>query len=319
MENTKKIDIVFIGTAAFGVPLLAALAKDERFHIPLVVTREDRPAGRCLKPAPSPIKQAAERLNLPLFQPKDVNAKDSIQTLAGPRHGAALPMLIIVVAYGQILKKSVLEIPSIACVNVHGSLLPKYRGASPIQSALLGGKSETGISVMRVEEGVDSGAVYATFPIPIRDDETSLTLHDTLAQLSAEKTPDALEAIARGTLKSTPQNDKEATHCAKITKKEGKIDWNESAETISLKIRAFAGWPETYTTWNEKILKILEAIPSTQKNAMGTVAAADDTVLVGTNHGSLQLKLVQLEGKRPQSIQEFLNGHPDFIGAALGI
>lgn len=308
----KKIRLLYLATAPIAMPLLRSLAGDERFEVALVITGPDRPAGRAMKLTPPEIKTAAVSLGLPVFQPENVNAPETAE-----RFRREAPDLAVVFAYGQILSQSLLDIPHSGCVNVHCSLLPKYRGASPIQAALLAGETETGISLMKMEASMDTGPVYDQATLPIDSDDDALTLRDKLADFSAEKTPDVLALIAAGQLPPRPQNHPEATHCKKISKEDGHIHWEEPAEMIARRIRAYAGWPGTYALWKDKRLKILKVQAIDEPGAIGLVRKADGRVLVGTGNGSIALLSVQPEGKAVQSIDEFIKGHAGFCGEHL--
>lgn len=308
----EKIKLVFIGTAEIGIPLFNELSNDSRFEIELVVTSIDRPAGRGMEPKPSPIKIAAEKSGIPVFQPIDINQSENIEKIR-----KAQPDIILLFAYGQILSKKVLEIPKHGCINVHTSLLPCHRGASPIQSSLLAGDMKTGISVMQMAEKMDAGPVYAQFDLPIVRDDNASTLHDKLAYLAAKKTPDVLVEIVNSSIKPKPQNEANATYCKKLSKTDGKIDWNEPAEVIVRRIRAYFGWPGAWTLWDGKVLKILSGRLNPGQQNPGHVTKYEDKILIGTGNGLLELITVQIEGKKPVPASEFIKGYPNFIGSAL--
>lgn len=308
-ECMKKTSIVFIGTGGIGAPLLENLAQDERFGVKLVITQIDKPAGRKMKLMASPIKIMASELSLPIYQPTDINSAESLEKIR-----ALAPDMIVLMAYGQILKKELLDIPKYGCINVHASLLPKYRGASPIQQALLAQDYETGISIMQMAEKMDSGPVFAAFELSISGTDNAIVLSERLAQLTAHKTPDALMMIARGDLEATPQNDEKASYCQKIKKSDGEIDWNGDGKMILAKILAYAGWPGTHTFWNGKRLKILSGHYDEFKGKIGQVFEKDHIIMVGCGKGSLALDQLQMEGKTPQSINMFIKGYPDMIG-----
>ena len=256
---------------------------------------------------PSPVKEVALKLGLEVFQPEKINdSVDELQALDAD--------IMIVMAYGQIVSQEVLGVPKKACLNVHTSLLPKYRGASPIQSAILAGDDETGVSLMKMELKMDAGAVYKTFPQAIEADTTA-SLTEKLAALTADKVPDALVEIANGTLEATPQNEDEVTYVTKISKADGNIDWSEDAEVIERKVRAFNPWPSAYTFFNGKRLKIVEAAAASGDHEGENGMVEEDGVVCAT--GRLRLMKVQLEGKKVQDYQEFLNGNQDFIGSVL--
>ncbi len=308
------IRLAFAGTAEIGVPLLSALATDPRFQIPLVVTQPDQPAGRKMELTAPAIKVAAQALGLPVFQPERLSSSAALEKIS-----ALEPDLMLVMAYGQILKKVALDLPKKGCLNVHTSLLPKYRGASPIQSALLKRDRETGITLIRMEEGMDTGPILASFAIPIAEGETAATLHHRLAQLSGQRIPDALEEFMRGGLSGQAQNESEASACGKISKEDGRIDWSEPAEVIEAKIRAFTPWPSAFTFFQGQRLKLLRAAlaPYPSEGILGSVLRVPEGIAVQAGSGLLLLRQVQLEGKKPQGIEEFLRGQPSFLGARL--
>lgn len=311
----EKISLIFIGTGDIGAPLLESLANDDRFNVKLVITQIDKPAGRKMELKASPIKLKAINLGLEVYQPDDINSADSLKTIR-----KLSPDMIVLMAYGQILKKELLDLTEFGCVNVHASLLPKHRGASPIQQSLLHQDEETGISIMQMAEKMDSGPVFATSKIPITDDDNAVTLSDKLAELTSKKTPDVLYEIVEDELKPTPQDHPKATYCQKIHKNDGNIDWNEPADIIAAKVRAFAGWPTTFTFWEGKRIKILKAQPYDydETEPPGTVFQQGNAVLIACKWDALLLEEIQLEGKSPQSPSAFIKGYPDFINSKLG-
>jgi len=308
----KKIKIIILATGDIAVPLLRALASDKRFAVVTVVTGADRPSGRKMEVKMSAIKEAAQKLGLPVEHPEKISDSGVAAKLRSLK-----PDLIVLMAYGQILPAELLEMAPHGSINVHVSLLPRWRGASPVQSAILAGDTETGISVMKMVAKMDAGPVYEYFSIPIGADDNAITVSDKLAQLAAEKTPEVLVQIAAGKKSPRPQDEGRATFCQKISKAEGQIDWNEPAEQIARRVRAYAGWPGTWTMWKGKVLKIIEGKNSSESHKPGQVTKSDDHVLVGTSRESLELITVQLEGKKALPIREFLKGHPAFIGSPL--
>jgi len=304
-----KIKLVFAGTPDIAVLLLRALAADDRFEIPLVITQQDRPAGRYLELRMSPIKAEAAVSGIEVFQPENINSEESLELMKSKK-----PDILLSFAFGQILRRPALDIAKQGCLNVHASLLPKYRGASPIQSALLNSDSITGISLMRMEEKMDTGPVYERFSLAIDPEDNAVTLSMKLAELAAEKIPDALLNLG----KAEVQNESQASYCKKITKEDGLIRWNEEASVIFNKIRAFHGWPGSYCLYKNKRLKIVKARLQKQEKAdAGQVVSKNGKVLVGTANGCIELVEVQPEGKAVQAIKAFLNGNPDFIGSHL--
>jgi methionyl-tRNA formyltransferase len=311
----EKIKIIFIGTDDIGAPLLGALNKDRRFKVELVITQVDKPAGRKMQLTAPPIKLKANELGLDVYQPYNINDADSLKKIRNVKAD-----MIVLMAYGQILKKEILEAPVHGCINIHASLLPKYRGAAPIQQSLLNGDSETGISVMQMEEKMDTGPVFAMETVKIADDDNAETLHKKLADITASATPDVLYGIANDELEPKPQNNEKATYCQKIHKTDGNLDWNETADNLEAKVRAFAGWPGTFTFLNGSRIKILfaEARAGSSSEPIGTVIRYGDDIMVIAKKGALIIKQIQMEGKNPQPINEFIKGHSDFVGSILG-
>ncbi|HEY1771436.1 MAG TPA: methionyl-tRNA formyltransferase [Chthoniobacterales bacterium] len=301
--------IVFIGTGAIGLPTLRALI-DSQHEIIGVVTQPDKPAGREQKLQPSPIKTELVRQNLPILQPRRIREENAVAEIR-----ALAPEIIVVMAYGQILPASVLQIPTIACLNLHASLLPRHRGAAPIQAAIAAGDHETGITVMHMDEGLDAGEILLQSRLAIAPNETGGSLHDRLAQLAPLAFRDALDQLARGSAPKIPQDETLATYAPKLDRENGRIDWNESAETIERKIRAYDPWPGVFTTLrdvNEKSrqLKIFRATAlSSSPNEPGSVSRPNEsTIVVATGDGSLRLDEIQLEGRRRMSAAEFFRG-----------
>lgn len=301
----KKFRLIFIATGGIAVPLLQRLAKDERFEVAQVITGLDKPAGRALELKASLVKQTAETLKIPVVQPVIIERTEPADFL-------------LLMAYGQILPEEVLKSPTKGALNVHVSLLPRHRGASPVQNALLEGDLETGISLMKMIPKMDAGPVYGRFSIPIAVDDNAVTVSEKLAELAVQKVPEVLIQIAEGRMTALSQDETQATYCKKISKSDGEIRWTESADLIARRVRAYAGWPGTYARWNGKNLKVLEGNVVPDPGEPEKVFKKDSDVLVGTSQGSLKLLRVQLEGKKPMPIQEFLKGQPDFIGSKLG-
>jgi methionyl-tRNA formyltransferase len=305
------IRIVFMGTPGFAVPVLQTLIRCGQ--LVGVVTQPDRPAGRGQQLQPPPVKVAAQAANLPVYQPKSLRSEEAAIPLREWQ-----PDLIVVAAFGQILRPHVLDLPPYGCLNIHASLLPRWRGASPIQHAILAGDHETGISLMRMDVGMDTGPVYVQQAIPIHPDETAATLHDRLAQLGADMLSEHLDDILAGRLLAQPQDDSQATYAPLIKKEAGQINWQQPAVILDRLIRAMTPWPGAFTTWQGKMLKILRAAPVLTN---GLPAGQPGEVLSGglvlTGDGSLQLLEVQLEGKKATPLADFLRGRPDFVRGRL--
>ena len=295
--------VVFIGTGEIGVPVLHWLLDSGEHELVGVVTQPDKPVGREQRIQAPPIKAALGDRNLPVLQPERIKrpeAIEGIRTLA--------PDVIVVMAYGQILPRAVLDIPSTACLNLHASLLPKHRGAAPIQAAILAGDAQTGITVMYMDEGLDTGDVLLERSIPITANETGGSLHDRLAEISPGALGQALHLLGAGDAPRIPQNAAEATYAPKLEREHGLIDWAEPAEAIERKIRAFDPWPGSYTlvrddTGRERKLKIYRAV-------LESSAAGAEGIRIPALGGTLVLLDVQLEGKKRMSAAEFVRGHP---------
>lgn len=302
----EKIKIVFVGTDGVGSELLRTLSK--LFEVQLVVTGQDKPAGRKLQLQPSAIKLTAEELELEIFQPIDINAEMSVSRLAN-----LSPDMIVVMAYGQILSREVLDTPSIDCLNIHASLLPKYRGASPIQASILNLDKKTGISLMKMVAKMDAGPVYKQFELLISENDTGQTLSDKLAKLAAEEVPKALLEVEGG-LQPTEQVEADVTYCGKISKADGQIDWNRPAKEIMAQMRAFNPWPGTYTFFDGKRLKLISAEICESAGGDPGLVKRDGIVCEG---GAIRPIELQIEGGNAQSFHDFINGHPEFIGSRL--
>jgi methionyl-tRNA formyltransferase len=307
--------IVFMGTAELSCASLEKLAR--YFSIAAVVTQPDKPKGRELKLQFSPVKILAEKLKLAILQPARARDEKFISELRGLK-----PDLIVVVAYGQILPQSILDLPKFGCLNVHTSLLPKYRGASPIQSAILNGETETGVTIMKMDVGLDTGEIISQTRTPILPEDNSQMLHDRLAQLGADLLVETIPDYVAGKILPKPQPAEGASYAAKIKKEHGKINWNEPAEKILNRLRAFTPWPGVFTFWNGKLLKIWNAkfaweiynkeTPLVSLGIKtGTILSVDQkTIIVVCGKDYLVISELQLEGGRRMSAQEFLAGHP---------
>lgn len=311
----EKIKIIFAGTADVATPLLRKLFKDENFELMLVITQVDKPAGRKMELTSSPIKVVANELDIPLFQPENINDSSSIKRISSLK-----PDIIVVMAYGQIVSKEILDIPTFNCLNVHASILPKYRGASPIQSAILNQEIETGVCLMKMEEKMDTGPVYKEFRTTIESDDNLISLTEKLAHITARNIPNAIVESIENKIEPVKQNEENATYCNKISKSDGLVNWNEDVKTIDAKIRAFTGWPSVYTFWNGKRLKIIEAAIQIQdhQEESGNVIKDGDNTLISAKNGFIKPIHIQIEGKSTQTIVDFINGNPNFINSKLG-
>ncbi len=313
--NQPKLNVVFMGTPDFAVPSLMAL-HESRYQVQLVVTQPDRPKGRGRKVIASAIKQQALELNLPVWQPKRVLKEDAAAAMEGVR-----PDFLVVVAFGQILNKSLLEWPRYGAVNVHGSLLPKYRGAAPIQWAMINGEKEVGVTTMLMDQGVDTGDMLLQAKTPIRADDTAQSLHDRLADIGANLLIQTLDELSTESLKPIPQDKALATFAPMLSKKEGEIDWRQSAETIVHRIQAMTPWPGAFTFYEEQRLNIYaaKAVSQSTDSLPGTVIPAFDGELkVATGSGILVIKMLQRSSGKRLKTADFLRGCPISPGAVLG-
>lgn len=310
-----------MGTADFGAPCLEALVAAREHQVVGVVTQPDRPVGRRQELTPPPIKTLALKLGLPVFQPEKIRRPEAVAQLR-----AVVPEMIVVVAYGQILPKEVLSLPRLGCVNVHGSLLPRWRGASPIQAALLAGDESTGVTTMLLNEGMDTGPMLLWEQVEISQDDNAATLHDKLAPLGATLLMKTIAALAVGALQPAAQPTEGVTCAPKIKKEDGLVDWTQPARQIRNRLRAFTPWPGLFTYLpteaGPRVLKIwtaaVAAKPIAGGVAPGTVTAAGkDGIAVATGEETLVVRELQIEGGRRMSAEEFLKGHRLTVGVRL--
>ena len=302
--------IVFIGTGEIGVPTLRALLNSEH-EVLAVVTQPDKPIGREQRIEPPPIKKAIAKTSIPILQPariKDQQATEQIRSLT--------PDVIVVVAYGQILPRDMLEIPRHACLNLHASLLPRWRGAAPIQAAIAAGDCETGITVMYMDEELDTGDILLQRSVEILPNDTGGSLHDRLAQIAPDALLESLRLVAAGNAPRIAQDNARATYAPKLKREHGQIDWSESAEAIERKIRAYNPWPGAFMKVDHQNLKVFSASVVDLNGQPGEVLRSDKDLIVAAGKGALSLTEVQLEGKRRMTAAEFLRGHGAFVRGA---
>jgi methionyl-tRNA formyltransferase len=295
--------VIFFGTPEISIPFLKMLIEDNNIKVVAAVTMPDKPVGRKREVTKTPVKIIAEENEIEVLQPEQID-----DDFAGilKKYNADFN---VVISYGQILPTSVLSVPKYGSLNVHFSLLPKYRGASPVQTALLNGDKETGISIIKMSEKLDQGDIYIIKKVEIDENETSEALLKRLAELGAIMIPSALRDIADDILTPIPQNNENASYCHKITKKDAEIDPNNgTAEEIYNKYRAFQPWPGIFMIYKEKRFKLIN-IEKTNKPAIaGELIASDSELILGTVNGSLKINLIQPEGKKPMTDKDFING-----------
>jgi len=316
--------IVFIGTGEIGVPTLRALLNSEH-EVVAVVTQPDKPVGRDQRIEAPPIKTAvigtarppasakatAGQLGAPICQPARIKDPAAIEELR-----ALEPDVIVVAAYGQILPRDVLEIPQLACLNVHASLLPRWRGAAPIQAVIAAGDRETGITIMHIDEGLDTGDILLQRSVEILPNDTGRSLHDRLAQIAPEALLESLRLLAAGNAPRIPQDNARATYAPKLKREHGLIDWSESAEAIERKIRAYNPWPGAFMKVGDQNLKIFSASVVDLNGQPGEILRSDKDLIIAAGKSALSLAEVQLEGKLRMSAAEFLRGHAAFVRGA---
>ncbi len=306
--------VVFMGTPDFAVPALQALLAAPDFEVVGIITQPDRPAGRGKTVQQSPVKQVGLAAGVPILQPEKLRDPGAFEQLQ-----AWQPDVIVVAAFGQILRKNVLELPSYGCINVHASLLPRWRGAAPIQAAIIAGDTETGITIMKMDVGLDTGPMLRQRAIPILPTDTGQTLHDKLAELGGPLLIETLTGYLRGEIEPQPQDEAQQTYAPMLKKEEGAIDWTQPADAIGRQVRAFDPWPGTYTHWDGQVLKILGGKLVEGTAQPGTVKRlGDGTVAVGTGSSLYALEKVQLAGRPATLISDFVNGHGTFVASTLG-
>ena len=307
--------IVFMGTPDFAAGILEDIIKAGH-EIALVVTKEDKPRGRGKEVTFTPVKEVALKHNLPVFQPHRIKDAEAIETLK--KYEADV---FVVVAYGQILSREILDMPKKICVNIHASLLPKYRGAAPIQWAVIDGEQYTGVTTMRMEDGIDTGDIIETITYELKSDETGGSLFDKLIELGGKLIVSTLEKIENGTATFTKQDDSNSTYAKMLNKKLGDIDFSMDAVSIERLIRGLNPWPSAYTSLNGKNLKIWKAVTKEDEyegQPGEIVYVSEDEMYIKTGKGVLGIIELQLEGKKRMYIQDFLHGNKIEKGIVLG-
>lgn len=303
---SKSLKIIYAGTPYFAVPALHALLQAD-YSVIAVYTQPDRPAGRGQKLQFSPVKQLAHQHAIPIYQPISLREPYTQEELRALR-----PDLLIVAAYGLLLPESVLTIPRYGCLNIHASLLPRWRGAAPIQYALLAGDQETGITLMQMEKGLDTGPIWQQRACPISDAETTESLQNKLAQLGAELLLETLPQIIAGQHKPIPQDSAQATYAPKITKADAQLNWQLSAVELARQVRAYNPWPIAFTRLHHEPIRVWQAQALTEQGASGTkpgsiLAVTEKGIDVATRQGNLRLQVIQFPGSKPQPIASLLN------------
>jgi len=303
----QSLRILFMGTSDFAVPALEAL-RLAGYPIALVVTQPDKPAGRGLELKSSPLKKAALELGLEVFQPEKIKTAEALERLQSLAVDVA-----VVVAYGQILPASVLQLPKLACLNIHGSILPKYRGAAPIHYAVMNGEKETGVTIMYMNEKMDEGDILLVKTTPIGPEETTGEIHDRLAKLGSQGLLEALKLLGQGKAPRTPQDPSKASYAPSIKREFCRLDWHSPAPRVFNRVRGLSPWPGAETSWKRVDLKIHKAALDNRKGKPGEVLeVSKEGVIVGAGIDSVRLIEIQPPGKKKMSAFDFTLGHPDF-------
>jgi len=303
---SDNIKIVFMGSPDFALQTLRAL--HQNYTVVGVVTQPDRAAGRGRELKPPPVKTLALELDIPVIQPERLSQPEAMDQLR-----AWAPYVIVVAAFGQILKKDVLDLPKFGCINVHASLLPRWRGAAPINAAILHGDEETGVTIMKMDAGLDTGPILAQRSIRIAPDETAGSLFDKLSALGADLLLETLPGTFAGKIEAHPQPEEGATYAGMMKKQEGELDFSQPAEELERKVRAFNPWPGAYFEWGGKRLKVHRASVSQGVKRVGERLVVDGCPAVGTSEGVLLLKEVQPAGKKRMNGKSFLAGARDWV------
>ncbi|KAB2824992.1 methionyl-tRNA formyltransferase [Aliivibrio finisterrensis] len=306
----KPLRIIFAGTPDFAARHLSALI-DSHHEVIGVYTQPDRPAGRGKKLTASPVKELALEHNIPVFQPENFKSDEAKQELADQNAD-----LMVVVAYGLLLPQAVLDTPRLGCINVHGSILPRWRGAAPIQRSIWAGDAETGVTIMQMDIGLDTGDMLSIATLPIEATDTSASMYNKLAELGPVALVECLSTIADGTAVAEKQNDEQANYAKKLSKEEAKIDWTMDAEAIERCVRAFNPWPMSHFSVEDKAIKVWQSrVEEYAGNAMpGTIIQADKTgIYVATGSNAIVFEQLQVPGKKAMGVQDILNSRKEWF------
>jgi methionyl-tRNA formyltransferase len=314
-DTRPDVRAVFMGTPVFVIPVLDSLVLNPAVNVVAAYVPPDRPSGRGRALESAPVKHRAVEHAIPVIQPSTLRNRDAVDQLA-----AMSPDLIVVAAYGRLLPKDVLNLPRFGCLNLHPSVLPRHRGPSPVVGSILAGDDVTGVSLMLLEEGMDTGPVIAQRMRPIQPDDDAESLTAALFADGADLLAESLFDWFDGRIAATPQDDGQATYTEKVQRADGAADWQLPAIDLYRRLRAYTPWPGLYTDWNGKGVKLLSADATTGPSMEpGLVASADGSdIYVGTGNGLLKVLALQIEGRRPASAADFLRGYPKFVGARLG-
>ncbi|NTU98807.1 methionyl-tRNA formyltransferase [Candidatus Falkowbacteria bacterium] len=307
------IRTIFIGTPAFSVPALEALLSDHDFNVVAVISQPDRPIGRKQEVTPTPVKQSALLAGVPVLQPEKI--REII-----PQISELKPEIIIVVAYAQIIPEELLRLPKFGCINIHASLLPKYRGASVLQAPILNGDKESGVTIMKMDKTLDTGPIINQAKINLEPDETPSTLAKKLSDLGASILTTTLKKFISGEFKAVPQNNSFSSYVKMLTKDDGRIDWNDSAENIERKVRAMMPWPGAWTTWDGQTLKITavnKEIRRIEQYRPGEAFSDHGKLAIQCGIDALVVERLQLEGKSVMGSEEFLRGNAKILHQIL--
>lgn len=310
----QKLKVIFAGTPEFAAEALKAIIASQH-EVIAVYTQPDRPAGRGRKLTPSAVKQVALEANIPVYQPQTLKDEEAQRQLA-----ALNADVMVVAAYGLLLPKAVLDAPQLGCLNIHASLLPRWRGAAPIQRAIIEGDAETGVTIMQMDVGLDTGDMLFKVKCPISNEDNAQTLHDKLADIGASAIVNALDRLVLGAISGEKQDDSQANYARKLDKAEANIDWSQSAVQIDRQVRAFNPWPVAQTQYDDKVMRIwqTQALSDRSEAKPGSIVGASKQGLdVATGGGVLRIKMLQMPGKKPMDAASFLNAH-DVSGAVLG-